>query len=99
MRANPQPTDVATFPDILRAVTSASWLFVKGDQSIWIERPHGCSIVVAGPGALRERHDFPDEATLEGYQIALADRLATAGWLLWGQGRERRNGGERRAAP
>jgi hypothetical protein len=56
-------------------------------------------MVVAGPGSLREQHDFPDEATLEGYQIALADRLATAGWLLWGQGRDRRNGRDRRAAP
>ena len=56
-------------------------------------------MVVAGPGALREQHDFPDEATLEGYQIALAGKLADAGWLLWGQGRDRRNSGDRRAAP
>ena len=79
-----------------RTVTPASWLFVKGDQSIWIERPHGCSMVVAGPGAVREQHDFPDEAALQGYQMAIADKLATAGWLLWGVNRQRRAQAERR---
>jgi hypothetical protein len=77
-------------------VTPASWLFVKGDQSIWIERPYGCSITVAGPGQTRERHDFPDERALDGYQIQLADRLAATGWLLWGTNRQRRGGPDRR---
>jgi len=77
-------------------VTPASWLFIKGDQSIWIERPFGCSMVVAGPGTTREQHDFADEDALQNYQIAIADRLASAGWLLWGVDRQRRNGVERR---
>jgi hypothetical protein len=72
-------------------------LFVRGDQSIWIERPVGCSMVVAGPGTTREQHDFPDEDALQNYQMAVADRLASAGWLLWGVNRHRRNGTERRA--
>ena len=55
-------------------------------------------MIVAGPGPLRERHDFPDEAALEQYQMAIADKLATAGWLLWGVNRERRRGSERRTA-
>ncbi len=78
---------------------ATSWLFVKGDQSIWVERPHGCSMIVAGPGALREQHDFPDEETLQGYQVAIAEKLASAGWLLWGVDRQRRAGEERRATP
>jgi hypothetical protein len=73
-------------------------LFVKGDQSIWIERPHGCSIVVAGPGPAREQHDFKDEKALESYQIAIADKLAAAGWLLWGVNRQRRTESDRRRA-
>ena len=78
-------------------MTPASWLFVKGEQSIWIERPFGCSMVVAGPGTSREQHDFPDEDALQNYQMAIADRLASAGWLLWGVNQQRRNGAERRA--
>ena len=81
---------------ILAPVTSASWLFVKGQQSIWIERPHGHSMVVAGPGPTREQHDFADEDALQNYQMAIADRLAAAGWLLWGVNAQRRSGTERR---
>jgi hypothetical protein len=73
-------------------------LFIKGDQSIWIERPYGRSMIVAGPGPTREQHDFPTEEALEGYQIAIADKLATAGWLLWGVNRQRRAGPDRRAS-
>jgi hypothetical protein len=83
---------------ILARVTPSSWLFVKGEQSIWIERPHGHSMVVAGPGPTRERHDFADEDALQNYQMAIADRLASAGWLLWGVNAQRRTGVERRAA-
>jgi len=54
-------------------------------------------MVVAGPGIAREQHDFADEDALQKYQMAIADRLASAGWLLWGVNRQRRNGLERRA--
>jgi hypothetical protein len=87
---------IAVFLAILPCVTPASWLFIKGDQSIWIERPYGRSMIVAGPGPSREQHDFPTEEALEGYQIAIADKLATAGWLLWGVNRQRRAGPDRR---
>ena len=75
---------------------ATSWLFVKGDQSIWVERPRGCSMIVAGPGALREQHDFADEDALQGYQMAIAEKLASAGWLLWGVDRQRRGDTDRR---
>jgi hypothetical protein len=74
----------------------ASWLFVKDGQSIWIERPYGLSMIVAGPGAAREQHEFADEEALETFQIALGERLSEAGWLLWGFDRERRSGRDRR---
>ena len=74
----------------------ASWLFIKDGQSIWIERPHGFSMIVAGPGPSREEHDFPDEAALEAFQVEIGTKLTNAGWFLWGLDRERRGGRERR---
>ena len=53
-------------------------------------------MVVAGPGPTREQHDFPDEDALQQYQMSIADRLASAGWLLWGVDRQRRSGTDRR---
>jgi hypothetical protein len=74
----------------------ASWLFIKDGQSIWIERPFGLQMIVAGPGAVREQHEFADEQTLDKFQIALGERLTEAGWFLWGFDRERRSGRDRR---
>jgi hypothetical protein len=74
----------------------ASWLFVKDGQSIWIERPHGYTMIVAGPGAAREEHDFSDEQAMEAFQVSLVERLTEAGWFLWGFDRERRSGRDRR---
>jgi hypothetical protein len=74
----------------------ASWLFIKDGQSIWIERPYGLSMIVAGPGTAREQHEFPDEQALEAFQIAIGERLTEGGWFLWGFDRERRVGRDRR---
>jgi hypothetical protein len=74
----------------------ASWLFIKNGQSIWVERPHGYSIIVAGPGQAREEYDFPDEQSLDAFQITLGERLTNEGWFLWGFDRERRRKRERR---
>jgi len=74
----------------------ASWLFVKDGESIWIERPHGYAMIVAGRGTAREEHDFPNEEAMEAFQVALVERLAEAGWFLWGVDRERRSGRDRR---
>jgi hypothetical protein len=74
----------------------ASWLFVKDGQTIWIERPHGCVLIVAGPGSAREEQDFPDEQALDAFQIALGERLTAGGWFLWAFDRERRTARERR---
>ena len=69
---------------------SASWLFLKDDRSIWVERPYGTSLIVAGPGGSRETRDFISEAALDAFQVTLAERLASDGWLLWGINRDRR---------
>jgi hypothetical protein len=78
------------------AMPLASWLFVKDGQSIWIERPHGYTMIVAGPGPAREEHDFPNEEAMEAFQVALVERLTEVGWFLWGFDRERRTGRDRR---
>ena len=79
-------------------MAQSSWLFIKDGQSIWIERPYGCSIIIAGPGTAQEQHDFSDEAALQAYQVAIAEQLTEAGWFLWGFDRERRTGPDRRTA-
>jgi hypothetical protein len=74
----------------------ASWLFVRGSESIWIERPHGRTMLVAGPGAYRDHQEFADEEALQAYQIALATRLTEKGWFLWAFDRDRRQTPDRR---
>lgn len=74
----------------------ASWLFVKGQESVWVERPHGCKLVVAGPRHSREEHDFADDNALDAFQIALAEQLTSGGWFLWASDRDRRRSHERR---
>ena len=78
------------------AYPSASWLFIKDQQSIWVERPHGRLLVVAGPGTAREQRDFISEEALDQFQIALAEKLAADGWFLWGVNKERRVAADRR---
>ena len=77
----------------------ASWLFIRGSESIWIERPHGRTMIVTGPGAQRDEREFEDEDSLQGFQVAIATRLTGAGWFLWGFDRERRQTSDRRRVP
>ena len=75
---------------------SSSWLFIKDNQSIWVERPRGRLLVVAGPGMQHEQRDFISDEALDQFQMALAERLAGDGWFLWGVNRERRLAADRR---
>ena len=74
----------------------SSWLFIKDNQSIWVERPHGRLLVVAGPDTQHEQRDFISDEALDQFQMALAERLAGDGWFLWGVNRERRIAADRR---
>jgi hypothetical protein len=74
----------------------SSWIFTNGDQSIHIARPEGRALIIRGPGAWRQRHEFVDEDALQLYQINMAEQLAERGWMLYGVDRDRRTG-ERRA--
>ena len=76
----------------------SSWLFIKDNQSIWVERPHGRLLVVAGPGSAHEERDFISDEALDQFQIALAEKLADDGWFLWGVNRERRQTDRRQTA-
>lgn len=76
----------------------SSWLFIREQESIWIERPHGFSIIVAGPGSARAHLLFLNDDALQAYQVATAERLTQAGWFLWGFDVERRKRDERSAA-
>ena len=76
----------------------SSWLFIRDQESIWIERPHGFAIIVAGPGPARAHLLFPNDDALQAYQIATAERLTRAGWFLWGFDQERRTRDDRLAA-
>ena len=75
----------------------ASWLFIKDGESIWVERPYGFSMVVAGPGTRREQHDFADEQAVQAFQVSIGERLSADGWFLWGFDRDRRSGRDRRS--
>jgi hypothetical protein len=80
-------------------MAQSSWLFIRNGESVWIERPHGFTLIVAGPGAKREDFEFPHERALDAFQASLAERLANDGWFLWAYDRDRREGRERRQSP
>ena len=77
----------------------SSWLFIRNAESIWVERPYGSTLIVAGPGAHREQRDFIDETALNAFQVALAEKLAAEGWFLWDYNRDRRTVADRRRTP
>jgi hypothetical protein len=75
----------------------ASWLFVKGQDTIWILRSEGGHLVVCGPGNTREDFAFDGEVSMETFHVSYAERLISSGWILWGIDRERRTGRDRRS--
>ena len=77
----------------------SSWLFIRKQESIWIERPYGFSVIVAGPGPARAHLVFRNEDALEAYQVGTVERLTRDGWFLWAFDQDRRRRSERVATP
>lgn len=78
-------------------VTNAtSWLFVLGDESIWVLCAQERMLAIHGPGELQQHLTFPTDEALNAYQIRLTERLLGDGWILWGVDRDRRGGHDRR---
>jgi hypothetical protein len=73
----------------------SSWLFIRGSQSVWVERPFDFTLIVCGPGKHRERRDFVDDEALNAFQVELAERLAGEGWFLGAHDIDRRGTNER----
>jgi hypothetical protein len=69
----------------------ASWLFIRGPESIWIERLPGNTLIIAGPGHRRQQRRFFTEEQLQRFQIRLADKLAGQRWFLWAYNGDRRS--------
>ena len=77
----------------------ASWLFVLGDESIWIMHAADGATYVYGPGELQQCFQFSSESARDAYQVSMTERLLIDGWILYGADRDRRSGGERRTVP
>lgn len=77
-------------------VTSPSWLFVLGEESIWITHGDEGATFVYGPGALQQCFRFANDAARDAYQVSMAERLMGDGWVLWAADSDRRQGRERR---
>jgi hypothetical protein len=73
----------------------ASWLFVRGQETIWVLRSEG-HVAICGPGTAREDYNFDSPMGIEAFQVSFAERLMAGGWILWGIDRERRSGQDRR---
>src|SRR5215813_9386571 len=69
----------------------ASWLFIRGSESIWIERLSGNTLIIAGPGHRRQQRRFFSEEQLQRFQMRLAEKLAEHRWFLWAYNRDRRS--------
>ena len=61
---------------------NGSWLFVKELKSTWIECPRRNVLRIAGPGAVRDRREFPSVDELEEFLASLTDQLVAEGWIL-----------------
>lgn len=80
-------------------MTPASWLFVRGPESIRVVRPAAMVLNINGPGRARSERKFDGEAEVQAYQMKLAEEFSAAGFVLVGENHDRRSGTERRSMP
>jgi hypothetical protein len=77
-------------------MASASWLFVRGTQSVHLIAPDTrVEVIVRGPGTHGQTFGFTSDDERARFQTAYAQRLRELGWTL--EGGERRRARERRA--
>lgn len=97
VRLKPDPTSIRAGADLpirsapRRLMPIASWLFIRGSESIWIERLSGNTVIIAGPGHRRQQRRFFSEEQLQRFQMRLADKLAGQRWFLWAYNGDRRS--------
>jgi hypothetical protein len=85
-------------PDEIAGVPPASWLFVRGIESIRVVVGGEWKLLVSGPGAKRWSYTFDSDEERFQFQTSLEERLRLQGWALEGYEHERRDGTERRTA-
>lgn len=79
-------------PDVLD-----SWLFVRGDESVWIVRGRDFEATVCGPGWQRHVYQFSSELELSTFQGECEQRLVNAGFSFEAFREDRRRSTDQRA--
>jgi hypothetical protein len=77
-------------------VSPASWLFIRGVETIRVVLGGEWKLLVSGPGAKRWSYTFSSGEERFEFQTSLEERLGLQGWVLEGYGCERRTGRDRR---
>ncbi len=74
----------------------ASWLFVRGIETIRVILGGEWKLLVSGPGAKRWSYTFDSDEERFHFQTSLEERLRLQGWALEGYEHDRRGGRDRR---
>lgn len=81
----------------LPGVSTVSWLYVRGIESIRVVLGDQWKLLVNGPGAKRWSYTFDSDDQRFEFKQSLEERLRVQGWVLDGYDRDRRRGTDRRA--
>jgi hypothetical protein len=63
---------------------TGAWLFVRGGESIWLQRSgtDGFGLDMHGPLSLRRHYSFASDAELDSFLADVESRLKPGGWVL-----------------
>ena len=63
---------------------TGAWLFVRGEESIWLRRAgeEGFELDMHGPLSLRRHYSFASDLELDSFLADVEGRLKPAGWVL-----------------
>jgi hypothetical protein len=77
-----------------------TWLFVRGEDALSIQRPTAVSLTISSVTGQRRDFAFATPATLLEFQCGFHSHLIETGWVLEDFSPERRGGGDdQRRAP